>query len=188
MKPTYATPRVELRSACRTGAAYADWLAASGRSHRRTQRSVPQGTFCFSQNRQRPRRGRCPNTSTATLVRASQRVGLILPGMIKEPGSFSGIFNSAKPVRSLVGRHSFLRSCIRGWLRRHSLSPPLGRRGRRGSPAGPGPIRNRSGPCSGCGMAAAESCWRAAPRASARRRCRMRAGARSVQALRVTRP
>src|SRR5436309_2736290 len=66
------------------------------------------------------RRGRCPNTTTATLVRASQRVGLILPGMIKEPGSFSGIIASVKPVRGLVGRHSFLRSCIRGWLRRHS--------------------------------------------------------------------
>src|SRR5215471_11971802 len=65
-------------------------------------------------NRQRPRRGRCPNTTTATLVRASQQVGLILPGMIKEPGSFSGIVTSAKPVRRLVGRHSFLRSCIRG--------------------------------------------------------------------------
>jgi hypothetical protein len=46
---------------------------------------VPQGTFCFSQNRQKPRRGRCPSTSTAALVRASQRVGLILLGMIKEP-------------------------------------------------------------------------------------------------------
>jgi hypothetical protein len=38
-------------------------------------------------------------TCTATMVSASHWVGLILPGMIDEPGSFSGIFSSAKPAR-----------------------------------------------------------------------------------------
>src|SRR5207245_2596513 len=33
------------------------------------------------------------------MVRASHWVGLIFPGMIDEPGSFSGILNSAKPAR-----------------------------------------------------------------------------------------
>ena len=33
------------------------------------------------------------------MVSASHWVGLILPGMIEEPGSFSGIFSSAKPAR-----------------------------------------------------------------------------------------
>src|ERR1700743_3733503 len=33
------------------------------------------------------------------MVRASHWVGLILPGMIEEPGSFSGIVNSLKPAR-----------------------------------------------------------------------------------------
>jgi hypothetical protein len=38
-------------------------------------------------------------TCTATMVSASHWVGLILPGMIEEPGSFSGIFSSPKPAR-----------------------------------------------------------------------------------------
>ena len=33
------------------------------------------------------------------MVSASAWVGLTLPGMIDEPGSFSGIFSSAKPAR-----------------------------------------------------------------------------------------
>ena len=40
-----------------------------------------------------------PNTWTATMVKASHWVGLILPGMIEEPGSFSGIFSSPMPAR-----------------------------------------------------------------------------------------
>src|SRR6266478_2331659 len=40
-----------------------------------------------------------PNTCTATIVSASHCVGLILPGMIDEPGSFSGILSSANPAR-----------------------------------------------------------------------------------------
>jgi len=33
------------------------------------------------------------------MVSASAWVGFTLPGMIEEPSSFSGIFNSAKPAR-----------------------------------------------------------------------------------------
>ena len=40
-----------------------------------------------------------PNTCTATIVSASLCVGLILPGMIDEPGSLSGIVISPKPAR-----------------------------------------------------------------------------------------
>src|SRR2546422_6913167 len=38
-------------------------------------------------------------TCTAIMVSASHWVGLTLPGMIDEPGSFSGISSSAKPAR-----------------------------------------------------------------------------------------
>lgn len=38
--------------------------------------------------------------STAIMVSASTCVGLTLPGMIDDPGSFSGISNTAKPARS----------------------------------------------------------------------------------------
>jgi hypothetical protein len=34
-------------------------------------------------------------TCTAIMVSASHCVGFTLPGMIEDPGSFSGIFNSA---------------------------------------------------------------------------------------------
>src|SRR5205807_1050125 len=40
-----------------------------------------------------------PNTCTATMVSASHCVGLILPGMIDEPGSFSGMRSSANTAR-----------------------------------------------------------------------------------------
>ena len=40
-----------------------------------------------------------PNTRTATIVSASHCVGLILPGMIDEPGSLSGIVISPRPAR-----------------------------------------------------------------------------------------
>ena len=40
-----------------------------------------------------------PNTAQHTMVIASHWVGLTLPGMIEEPGSFSGISSSAKPAR-----------------------------------------------------------------------------------------
>src|SRR2546429_9243884 len=46
-----------------------------------------------------------PNTCTATMVSASHCVGLILPGMIDEPGSFSGIRSSAKPARGPQAYH-----------------------------------------------------------------------------------
>jgi hypothetical protein len=36
---------------------------------------------------------------TAIIVNASAWVGFTLPGMIEEPGSFSGICSSAKPAR-----------------------------------------------------------------------------------------
>ena len=38
-------------------------------------------------------------TCAATMVTASHWVGFTLPGMIDEPGSFSGSSNSPKPVR-----------------------------------------------------------------------------------------
>ena len=38
-------------------------------------------------------------TCTAIMVRASHWVGLTLPGMIDEPGSFAGIASSANPAR-----------------------------------------------------------------------------------------
>src|SRR3954451_24938565 len=40
-----------------------------------------------------------PNTWQQTMVIASHWVGLTLPGMIDEPGSFSGRINSPKPER-----------------------------------------------------------------------------------------
>ena len=40
-----------------------------------------------------------PNTCTATIVSASLWVGLILPGMIDEPGSLSGMVISPTPAR-----------------------------------------------------------------------------------------
>ena len=40
-----------------------------------------------------------PNTRAATIVSASHWVGLILPGMIDEPGSLSGIVISPRPAR-----------------------------------------------------------------------------------------
>ena len=40
-----------------------------------------------------------PNTWQQTMVIASHWVGLTLPGMIEEPGSFSGRINSPKPER-----------------------------------------------------------------------------------------
>ena len=40
-----------------------------------------------------------PITCTATMVRASDCVGLTLPGMIEEPGSFSGMGSSPRPQR-----------------------------------------------------------------------------------------
>ena len=40
-----------------------------------------------------------PNTWQQTMVIASHCVGLTLPGMIEEPGSFSGRINSPRPER-----------------------------------------------------------------------------------------
>ena len=40
-----------------------------------------------------------PNTCTHTIVSASHCVGLTLPGMMDEPGSFSGRDNSPRPER-----------------------------------------------------------------------------------------
>src|SRR5205085_6063231 len=40
-----------------------------------------------------------PNTWQQTMVIASHWVGLTLPGMIEEPGSFSGRINSPRPER-----------------------------------------------------------------------------------------
>ena len=40
-----------------------------------------------------------PNTWQHTIVSASACVGLTLPGMIEEPGSFSGKINSPRPER-----------------------------------------------------------------------------------------
>ena len=40
-----------------------------------------------------------PNTWVQTMVRASHWVGLTLPGMIEEPGSFSGSDSSPRPER-----------------------------------------------------------------------------------------
>ena len=44
-----------------------------------------------------------------TIVRASHWVGLTLPGMIEEPGSFAGISNSADPAR---GRRTLRRMSL----------------------------------------------------------------------------
>ena len=40
-----------------------------------------------------------PNTWVATMVMASHWVGLTLPGMMDEPGSFSGMISSPMPLR-----------------------------------------------------------------------------------------
>jgi hypothetical protein len=40
-----------------------------------------------------------PKTCTQTMVSASHWVGLTLPGMIDEPGSFSGSDSSPRPER-----------------------------------------------------------------------------------------
>src|SRR5215475_13372951 len=48
-------------------------------------------------------------TWTAIMVSASHWVGLTLPGMIDEPGSFSGISNSANPAR---GPHDIRRMSL----------------------------------------------------------------------------
>ena len=40
-----------------------------------------------------------PITWAATIVRLSHWVGFTFPGMIEEPGSFSGITNSPRPQR-----------------------------------------------------------------------------------------
>ena len=40
-----------------------------------------------------------PITCTASIVTASDWVGLTLPGMIDEPGSFSGMVSSPRPER-----------------------------------------------------------------------------------------
>ena len=50
-----------------------------------------------SRRRRSPRR--CPMTWTQTMVIASHCVGLTLPGMIEEPGSFSGSISSPRPQR-----------------------------------------------------------------------------------------
>src|ERR1051326_6576480 len=42
-----------------------------------------------------------PMTCTATIVIASLCVGFTLPGMIEEPGSFSGMTNSPKPQHGI---------------------------------------------------------------------------------------
>jgi hypothetical protein len=46
-----------------------------------------------------------PKTCAQTMVSASACVGLTLPGMIEEPGSFSGIRISAMPVRGPEASH-----------------------------------------------------------------------------------
>src|SRR4030095_11207511 len=48
------------------------------------------------------------------MVRASHWVGLILPGMIELPGSFSGIFSSAKPAR---GPQAYQRTSLAIFIR-----------------------------------------------------------------------
>ena len=48
-------------------------------------------------------------TCTAIIVSASAWVGLTLPVMIEEPGSFSGIYNSLKPAR---GPHDISRMLL----------------------------------------------------------------------------
>src|SRR5215472_18209360 len=50
-----------------------------------------------------------PNTCTATMVIASHCVGLILPGIIDEPGSFSGSLSSAKPA---LGPQAYQRTSL----------------------------------------------------------------------------
>src|ERR1700678_56766 len=45
-----------------------------------------------------------PNTCVHTMVRASHWVGLTLPGMIDEPGSFSGRASSPRPERGPLPR------------------------------------------------------------------------------------
>jgi hypothetical protein len=44
-----------------------------------------------------------------TIVIASDWVGLILPGMMDEPGSFSGIFNSPIPA---LGPIEYMRTSL----------------------------------------------------------------------------
>ena len=46
-----------------------------------------------------------PITCTATIVNISHCVGLTLPGIIDEPGSFSGIEISAKPALGPEANH-----------------------------------------------------------------------------------
>src|SRR5262249_55471214 len=48
-------------------------------------------------------------TCTAIMASASHWVGLTLPGMIDEPGSFAGIVNSANPAR---GPHDIRRMSL----------------------------------------------------------------------------
>ena len=45
-----------------------------------------------------------PMTCTATMVTASHWVGLTLPGMMEEPGSFSGMMNLAEAVTRAAGQ------------------------------------------------------------------------------------
>ena len=47
----------------------------------------------------KPMAASLPKTCTATMVIASDCVGFTLPGMIDEPGSFSGSINSPSPAR-----------------------------------------------------------------------------------------
>src|SRR3981081_648675 len=46
-----------------------------------------------------------PFTCTHTIVMASHCVGLTLPGMIDEPGSFSGMESSPRPQRGPEASH-----------------------------------------------------------------------------------
>ena len=65
-----------------------------------------------------------PNTCAATMVSASLWVGLTLPGMIDEPGSFSGMRNSPKPQRGpLASQRISLAILLR--LAAKVLSAPL---------------------------------------------------------------
>ena len=59
-------------------------------------------------------------TCTATMVRASHWVGLTLPGMMEEPGSFSGMKISPRPHRGPEASQrtslaSFMRSAARAF-------------------------------------------------------------------------
>src|SRR2546430_11052042 len=47
----------------------------------------------------KPMAASLPMTCTATMVRASDCVGFTLPGMMEEPGSFSGSVSSPRPQR-----------------------------------------------------------------------------------------